>query len=255
MKRITFLLIIVTFSASAWALPPEIEMDRLLLQAKSALDNKDYALATVSLMKAEKLSVKTPDTFYYHYGIANAGNGKFEQGREMLEKYLTLSGTKGKFYKEALVEINNIELFIVKRDTENLAAIKKRDADNLAAIKEKEAELESAREARAKQAREEQAQRERDKEAFSSCASDALRIKREGQSYNEDLKSAQLREIAGHNIANLAARLRKEERRLDKSTESFRSRCTQEVYLKVDDDFKQSVCDHPAYRSPWCQND
>lgn len=130
MKRLTSLLIAFILTANAWALPPEIEADRLLLKAKAALDASDYALATESLMKAEKLPVKLPDTFYYHYGRASFGSGKFEQSRELLEKYLTLSGTKGKFYQEALDKMNNIEVEIQKRDAE----IKKREAEKDAAL-------------------------------------------------------------------------------------------------------------------------
>ena len=133
MKRLTSMLIALTLSANAWALPPEIELDRLLFQAKSALDARDYALATDSLMKAEKLPVKLPDTFYYHYGRASFGSGKFEQARDLLEKYLTLSGTKGKFYQEALVELNNIEAAIKKREADRVAEIEKREADRVAA--------------------------------------------------------------------------------------------------------------------------
>ncbi len=133
MKRLTCMLIALILSANAWALPPEIELDRLLFQAKAALDTSDYALATESLMKAEKLSVKLPDTFYYHYGRASFGSGKFEQARDLLEKYLTLSGTKGKFYQEALVELNNIEAAIKKREADRVAEIEKREADRVAA--------------------------------------------------------------------------------------------------------------------------
>ena len=151
MKRLTSMLIALTLSANAWALPPEIEADRLLLKAKAALDASDYALATDSLMKAEKLPVKLPDTFYYHYGRASFGSGKLEQARDLLEKYLTLSGTKGKFYQEALVEMNNIEAAIKKRDAEiekrdadRVAEIKKRDADRVAEIKKRDAEKDAA---------------------------------------------------------------------------------------------------------------
>ena len=38
MKRIGLLLLALAFSASVWALRPEIEVDRLLLQARAALD-------------------------------------------------------------------------------------------------------------------------------------------------------------------------------------------------------------------------
>jgi hypothetical protein len=125
MKKISAALFIFLLSFSALALPPTVEVDRLLLQAKSALDTKDYAQATESLTKAEKLGVKLPDTFYYHYSRAYAGTGKLELGLDMLERYLSLSGSNGKFYQEALVEMNNIEAAIKKRDAEKDAERKR----------------------------------------------------------------------------------------------------------------------------------
>ncbi len=128
MKKLIFTILFAS-ALSAHALPPQVEADRLLLQAKSALDAKDYAQARESLSKVEKLGVKLPDTFYYHYGRALASTGDFERAQSMLDKYLTLSGTKGKFYKEALVEMNNVEAAIKKRDADKLADINKREAE------------------------------------------------------------------------------------------------------------------------------
>ncbi len=116
MKWLVIFFVALFFSEATFALPPAVELDRLLLQAKSALDAKDYAQATESLSKAEKLGVKLPATFYYHYGLAYAGTGQLEKGHSMLEKYLELSGTKGKFYREALEELNKIEAAIKARD-------------------------------------------------------------------------------------------------------------------------------------------
>ncbi|WP_157691529.1 hypothetical protein [Noviherbaspirillum autotrophicum] len=109
MKRIGLLLVALSFSAVALALAPEIEADRLLLQAKTALDANDYAQATASLAKAEKLGTKLPDTFYYHYGYALFKMDDIEKGRRMLERYLNETGTKGKFYREALETLNAVE--------------------------------------------------------------------------------------------------------------------------------------------------
>jgi hypothetical protein len=130
----------------SWSLAPEIEVDRLLLQAKEALDTKDFALATESLKKAEKLPIKLPPTFYFHYGRANAGNEKYEDAITMYERYLTTSGTKGKFYKEALVGMNEAEASIKKRDNERAAEAKKREEDRLAATRERDAKLASIKE-------------------------------------------------------------------------------------------------------------
>lgn len=109
MKKIYLMLFVATFALSAHALPPQVEADRLQLQAKSALDAEDYAQAAESLAKAEKLGVKLPDTFYFHYGRALAGTGDLDRAQSMLDRYLEHAGSKGKFYKEALVELNNIE--------------------------------------------------------------------------------------------------------------------------------------------------
>lgn len=115
--------------SAAWALPPEVELDRLLLQAKSAFDAGNFTKAVESFAKAEKLGVTLPPTFYFHYGLASANSGQHEKGRAMLEQYLNASGAKGKFYKEALVEINNIERAINTRDAAIAAAAKERAAE------------------------------------------------------------------------------------------------------------------------------
>jgi hypothetical protein len=84
-----------------------------------------------------------PDTFYFHYGRALTGAGSFEKGREMVERYLTKAGANGKFYQEALVEMNNIDAAITSRDArvkaERAAAREadERKAAKIAAIQEK----------------------------------------------------------------------------------------------------------------------
>ena len=81
------------------ALPPAVETDRLLLQAKTALDKADalsrdaassnrdqalkeqYALAASAFEKAEALGTKLPSSVPYHHGVALAGIGKLAQAR------------------------------------------------------------------------------------------------------------------------------------------------------------------------------
>jgi tetratricopeptide (TPR) repeat protein len=108
------------------ALPPAVETDRLLLQAKTALDKADalsrdaassnrdqalkeqYALAASAFEKAEALGTKLPSSVPYHHGVALAGIGKLAQARELLGKYLE-QGTGTKFYTDALAKYNQIE--------------------------------------------------------------------------------------------------------------------------------------------------
>lgn len=133
-KRISLVLISTVLSMSAWAaLLPQIEMDRLLLQAKAALDAKNFAQASESLANAEKLGIALPDTFYYHSGRANAGAGRLEQAQASYSKYLEMSGTKGKFYQEALIGMNEVEAAVNARNAaaaeEKVNCAKQHDED------------------------------------------------------------------------------------------------------------------------------
>lgn len=93
----------------AHALPPEVEADRLAIKAKTALETKDYPLASASLAEMEKLGVPLPQSFHYLKGVAQNSNGKYYAARESLEKYLQITGNTGKFYKEALEAYNRAE--------------------------------------------------------------------------------------------------------------------------------------------------
>lgn len=109
-NKTTVLLIVLLLSSQLMALPPQIELDRLLLQTKTALDSKNYVQAKESLDKAEKLGIKLPDTFYYHSGVANVGSQNYEQAQIMFERYLDMTGNKGKYYRESLENLNFIEV-------------------------------------------------------------------------------------------------------------------------------------------------
>lgn len=110
MKRSILLAIALTLSANSYAeLPPEIQLDSFLLQAKTALDNNDYDAAIQSLKNAEQLNVPVPETFYFHFGKAYAGLKKWDEARRDYEHYLQETGTKGKFYKEALEGFNQAD--------------------------------------------------------------------------------------------------------------------------------------------------
>lgn len=109
MKYLT-LMFALLLSAAAWALPPQIEADRQLLQAKTALDANDYDTAIQSFGKAAALNVKMPDTFYFHFGKAYSGAKKWDKARAAYEQYLTQAGARGKFYREALEGFNQADL-------------------------------------------------------------------------------------------------------------------------------------------------
>ncbi len=116
MKHLTSILLALTLSANAWALPPQIEADRLLLNAKATLDAGDYEGAIQNLEKAEALNVKMPDTFYFHVGKAYSGAKKWAKARASYGKYLEKSGNSGKFYREALEGYNQADTELVKAE-------------------------------------------------------------------------------------------------------------------------------------------
>ncbi len=90
------------FTLNAYALPPQAEADKLQIEAKAAMEAKNYAVATGKFARMEKLKARLPATFAYHYGVALTNTGEFARAKEQLDKYITKAGANGKFYKEAL---------------------------------------------------------------------------------------------------------------------------------------------------------
>lgn len=109
MKYLT-LLLALTLSSGAWALPPQIEADRLAMQGKTALDAGDYDTAVQSFERMAALNIKVPDSFYYHSGRAYSGVKKWDKARAAYEKYLNQAGTRGKYYPEALAGFNKADV-------------------------------------------------------------------------------------------------------------------------------------------------
>lgn len=88
-------------STQLFALPPQVEADRLGLAAKTAMEAKDYKTAVEKLKAMQKLGVKLPDSFSYHYGTALLSMGDPDEALKMFDIYLS-QGSTAKFYKEAL---------------------------------------------------------------------------------------------------------------------------------------------------------
>lgn len=102
-------LLLLTLAAGAHALPPEIEADRLAIQAKAALDAENYAAADAALMRLQALGVALPDQFYYLRGVAANGIGKYKRALTNLEEYLKRTGKGGKYYAPALKTYSQAE--------------------------------------------------------------------------------------------------------------------------------------------------
>lgn len=101
-------IVVTLLSTQLFALPPQVEADRLGLAAKTAMETKDYKTAVEKLEAMQKLGVKLPDTFSYHYGVSLLETGRYKESLAMFDQYLS-QGQGAKFYKEALEKYNVAE--------------------------------------------------------------------------------------------------------------------------------------------------
>lgn len=86
----------------AFALPPQVELDRLMLHAKTALAAHAYGEALEQMTQAKALGVALPEVFALEEATALAGLGKPVEAKASLEAYFNRYGTKGASYKPAL---------------------------------------------------------------------------------------------------------------------------------------------------------
>lgn len=89
-------------SGCADALPPSVEFDKLSLDARNALQVKDFVRAESALNKLRDFEFKLPDSYWYLLGTTQMELQKYKSASRSFEKYLSLFGNQGKFYKEAL---------------------------------------------------------------------------------------------------------------------------------------------------------
>jgi tetratricopeptide (TPR) repeat protein len=102
MRMILLFLLAIVAHSTGFALPPQVEADRLSLEAKKAFDQEDYATAAKNLEALKNTNTPLPASFSYLYGLSLFKTGQFDLARQYLDDYLTRSGSSGKYYKEAL---------------------------------------------------------------------------------------------------------------------------------------------------------
>ncbi|MDE2075985.1 MAG: SUMF1/EgtB/PvdO family nonheme iron enzyme [Burkholderiales bacterium] len=116
-----FLLGLSALTQPAWALPPDMEADRLILQIKAARDAQDHALEVQRMEELVALNVPLPDSFYFHYANALVQVKSDRRAKAMYEKYLLLAGKNGKYYGDALAALN--------RTLDTLSRLPEKDCD------------------------------------------------------------------------------------------------------------------------------
>ena len=101
------------FTVASAQLPPEIMVDKHLLQADVLLEKKDYGGAfkemkkIVALQKEHNLTLS--DAFLFKYAKVALKVGEYQTTIDAVNKYLVTAGKKGEFYKEALALLNEAE--------------------------------------------------------------------------------------------------------------------------------------------------
>ena len=94
------------FAAAAAQLPPEVMVDKYLLQAKMLSEEKDHKGAleamdrVVELQKEHDLAL--PEEFPFHYAQTALAAGLVPAAIESVNRYLAAAGRQGKHYQEAL---------------------------------------------------------------------------------------------------------------------------------------------------------
>ncbi len=94
------------FAVASAQLPPEIMVDKHLLQAEQLLEKKDYAEAfkvmekVIALQKEHNLTL--PVEFHFKYAQVALAADSTRIALESVTRYLSATGRGGEFYKEAL---------------------------------------------------------------------------------------------------------------------------------------------------------
>ena len=109
MKKLLAALLMTLTAGTALALPPAVELDRLMLHDQTALDAQSYSEAADNLATAKKLGIARPENFALRYATALNGLGNANEAKAVLEKYLNSHGTKGPSYKAVLALLVQIE--------------------------------------------------------------------------------------------------------------------------------------------------
>ena len=94
-------------------LPPKVQADMYLEQAKRLMENKNYT-AAVDTMDAiadlkRKHGIELPKEFYFRYAQMALPAGKVATAMKSVKKYLSTYVKNGEFYHEALALLDQIE--------------------------------------------------------------------------------------------------------------------------------------------------
>ena len=110
----------------AMQLPPEIQADRYLMQAKMAIAEQDFrraktAMDTVLELQAQH-DLELPEHFSFQYAEVLDQLGLHAEAIKYVTEYLTVAGRDGKYYRAALKLLNKAEAEMAAAAREKAAA-------------------------------------------------------------------------------------------------------------------------------------
>ena len=91
-------------------LSPKVEADRQMMAASQAMRDGDWKEAVRAFEAVEVTGFSPlPEVFGYSYGNALGEAGEQERAKERLLNYLNTYGEKGKYYVQAMEQLNAVE--------------------------------------------------------------------------------------------------------------------------------------------------
>jgi hypothetical protein len=94
---------------AATELPAEHEQERLMLQLDSSISSGDWDKASSAIEKLQSLESDPVNRFYYFQGLYLSHLGQVDSAVGALTKYVVEAGKDGKYYRDALMKINQLE--------------------------------------------------------------------------------------------------------------------------------------------------
>ncbi|MCK5789537.1 MAG: hypothetical protein KAH34_01790, partial [Ketobacter sp.] len=100
--RILATMLVFATGSSVWALPADMEADRLILAAEEKLAEQNYDSARGYLDRINALKVSPAPKFYYLAGQIAFHYGELVKANEQLSRYVEEAGREAEFYEDAL---------------------------------------------------------------------------------------------------------------------------------------------------------
>ena len=111
--RICTLAVLLAACEPAGPLPPDITVDRYLLQAEEQIEKRNFAAAKQAMDRILTLQaqhdLELPEEFFFRYAEVLERAGHYDEAIASATKYLTLAGRDGVHYREALRLLNSAE--------------------------------------------------------------------------------------------------------------------------------------------------